>query len=168
MYDILELTIHADRLPFFGFLKDNPTTVYSQGEWHRFLYFEPFHAFINPFDYKGIRLAKKDAVGLSMDGWELVRDYPVANAGTDLIEVLEDLEKHRYTKADISIPWLLDTVSTGLYTKKDTATFIRSLYLYGYSYEKLVDLFSAIVKRIELASFFLDMAKRYYKEELSG
>lgn len=169
MYDILELTIHADHLPFFGFLKDNPTAVYSQGEWRRFLYFEPPNAFINPFEYKGIRLAKTDTDGLNMDGWELVRSYPITTAGDDLIEVLEDLEQHRYTKADISIPWVLDIVTTGIYTKRDTAIFVRCLYLYGYSYEKLVDLFSAIVKRMDLAQYFLETANKYYlkKGELS-
>ncbi|MEX5398721.1 hypothetical protein ABPH35_10255 [Streptococcus sp. ZJ93] len=166
MYDILELTLHRDKLSFFGFLKNNPTRIIKNGDYYKFLYLLPPDVGLTDFSYKGITV--KIAERSIEDHWELVRDFPPALAGVDLVEVLEDLEIHRLEQARQGIGlelggWVFDTIVNGLYTEQDTAHFVRLMFVYGYDFEQLTSLFSAIVKRLELASYFLATAKKIYK-----
>ena len=59
--------------------------------------------------------------------------------------------------------WLFDIITNGIYTKEDTALFIRLLFLHGYSFEQVTQLFSSIVKRVALAKCFLEEMKTIYK-----
>lgn len=60
--------------------------------------------------------------------------------------------------------WILNLICNGIYTKNETATLVRLLFVNGYSFEQVVDLFTAITKRKELASYFIEVANRLYKE----
>ncbi|MGT2801004.1 hypothetical protein [Streptococcus marmotae] len=166
MYDLLELTLHRDKLSFFGFLKKNPTRALKKGNYYKFVYLLPSGVGLMDFSYKGIIVHLADAV--TENHWQLVRDLPLAMAGADLVEVLEDLERHRLEQARQGLGlelggWIFDTIANGLYTEQDTAYFIRLMFLHGYDFEQLTSLFSAIVKRIELASYFLTTARKIYK-----
>ncbi|MBF0778338.1 hypothetical protein [Streptococcus cuniculi] len=166
MYDVLELTLHKDKLNFFGFLKNNPTRTLRNGEYYKFIYLQPLEVGLANFSYRGITVKIVDQV--KEEHWQLVRDLPIAVAGVDLIEVLEDLEIHRLEQArqgqglELS-GWVFDTITNGLFTEQETAYFIRIMFLHGYDFDQLISLFSAIVKRIDLAGYFLTTARKIYK-----
>ena len=60
--------------------------------------------------------------------------------------------------------WLFDLITNGIYTREDTALFVRLLFLHGYNFEQVTQLFASIVKRVALAKCFLDQMKIIYKE----
>lgn len=166
MYDVLELTLHKDKLNFFGFLKNNPTRLLKNGDFFKFIYIQPPDVGLTDFSYTGITVNIVDQV--TEDHWQLERDLPIATAGADLIEVLEDLEIHRLKQArqgsGIELNgWIFDTIANGLFTEQETALFIRIMFVHGYDFEQLISLFSAIVKQIDLASYFLTTARKIYK-----
>ena len=60
--------------------------------------------------------------------------------------------------------WVFDLICNGIYTRYETSLFVRLLFVNGYSFSQLVDLFSVIVKHRDLASYFLEVATKFYKE----
>lgn len=160
MNTIMELTFTPQTMKLFSFLKENPTAVYKKGNHYKFLYFEPLDVYISEFTYKGIKFRKLESKNLKLAGWKLVRDMPISLAKPDLITVLKDLEKVRIKEnrqgTGIKLTgWILETLTLGLYTKQETALFVRLLYINGYSCEDIAGLFSAIVKRPALARYFI-------------
>jgi len=104
-----------------------------------------------------------------VEGWELVRDLDIALASPDLLTILKELEVNKLTEQRQGLGvelkgWIFDLICNGIYTRNETSLFVRLLFVNGYSFSQLVDLFSAIVKRKDLASYFLEVAKIFYKE----
>ena len=99
----------------------------------------------------------------------LVRDLDIALASPDLLTILKDLEVNKLTEQRQGLGvelkgWIFDLICNGIYTRYETSLFVRFLFVNGYSFSQLVDLFSAIVKRKDLASYFLEVARILYKE----
>ena len=148
---VIELTLSSDKLALFGFLKSTPTQVWKNGEYFKFIYFEPIGEALTNFHYKGLYVTVKDKKE-QVEGWKLIRDLEIALASPDLLTILE-------LKG-----WVFDLICNGIYTRYETSLFVRLLFVNGYSFSQLVDLFSAIVKRKDLASYFLEVATKFYKE----
>ena len=165
---VIELILSSDKLALFGFLKSTPTQAWKNGEHFKFIYFEPIGEALTDFHYKGLYVAVKDEKE-QVEGWGLVRNLDIAMASPDLLTILKDLEVNKLTEQRQGIGvelkgWVFDLICNGIYTKYETSLFIRLLFVNGYSFSQLVDLFSAIVKRKELASYFLEVATKFYKE----
>ena len=165
---VLELILSADKLPLFGFLKSNPTQVWKNGEHYKFTYYEPVDEALTGFQYKDLYVSIKDEKE-EVEGWELVRDLKMALASQELLTILKDLEVNKLTEQRQGLGmelkgWIFDLICNGIYTKNETSLFVRLLFVNGYSFSQLVDLFSAIVKRKDLASYFLEVARIFYKE----
>ncbi|MGT2785345.1 hypothetical protein [Streptococcus merionis] len=168
MYRIIELIISQDKLQLFSFLKQTPTRVLKNGQHFKFLYLEPLDSCLVDFYYKGLMVKVVDRL-IKLNSWQVVRDYPIALASGDLIGILDDLEGNKLTKTREGqyLPfngWLFDTITTGLYTKQDTTALIKLMFLHGYDFEQVTQVFSAIVRRKGLAGHFLATMKRIYKE----
>ena len=104
-----------------------------------------------------------------VEGWRLVRDLEIVLASPDLLTILKDLEVNKLTEQRQGLGvelkgWVFDLICNGIYTRYETSLFVRLLFVNGYSFSQLVDLFSAIVKRKDLASYFLEVATKFYKE----
>ncbi|RSI39915.1 hypothetical protein [Streptococcus sanguinis] len=165
---VIELTVQTDKLPLFGFLKSNPTQVWKNGEHYKFTYYEPIDEALTGFQYKDLYVSIKDEKE-EVEGWELVRDLKMALASQELLTILKDLEVNKLTEQRQGLGmelkgWIFDLICNGIYTKNETSLFVRLLFVNGYSFSQLVDLFSAIVKRKDLASYFLEVARIFYKE----
>ena len=165
---VIELTLSSDKLALFGFLKFTPTQVWKNGEYFKFIYFEPIGEALTDFHYKGLYVAIKDEKE-QVEGWRLVRDLEIILASPDLLTILKDLEVNKLTEQRQGLGgelkgWVFDLICNGIYTKYETSLFVRLLFVNGYSFSQLVDLFSAIVKRKDLASYFLEVATKFYKE----
>lgn len=165
---VIELILSADKLPLFGFLKSTPTQVWKNGNYYKFIYFEPIGEALTAFHYKGLYVAVKDEKE-AVDGWELVRDLKMALTSPDLLMILKDLEANKLTEKRQGLGvelkgWIFDLICNGIYTRYETSLFVRLLFVNGYSFSQMVDLFSAIVKRKDLASYFLEVARIFYKE----
>ena len=165
---MIELTLSSDKLALFGFLKSTPTQVWKNGEHFKFIYFEPIGEALTDFHYKGLYVAVKDEKE-EVEGWRLVRDLEIVLASPDLLMILRDLEVNKLTEQRQGLGvelkgWVFDLICNGIYTRYETATLVRLLFVNGYSFSQLMDLFSAIVKRKELASYFLEVATKFYKE----
>lgn len=165
---VIELTVQTEKLPLFDFLKSNPTQVWKNGEYYKFTYYEPVDEALTTFHYKGLYVAVKDEKE-QVEGWELVRDLKMALASPDLLTILKDLEVNKLTEQRQGLGvelkgWIFDLICNGIYTRYETSLFVRLLFVNGYSFTQLVDLFSAIVKRKDLASYFLEVATIFYKE----
>lgn len=163
----IELVLSADKLALFGFLKSTPTKVFKNGNYYKFLYYEPIGKGLTSFHYKGLYVVVRDEKG-DVEGWELVRDRKISIASLELLEILNDLEVNKLLEQRQGIGvelkgWIFDLICNGIYTRYETATLVRLSFVNGYSFEQLVDLFSAIVKRKELASYFLEVATKFYK-----
>ncbi|VKH01858.1 phage protein [Streptococcus pneumoniae] len=148
---VIELILSADKLPLFGFLKSTPTQVWKNGE-----------------HYKGLYVAVKDE-NEEVEGWELTRDLEIGLASPDLLMILKNLEVNKLTEQRQGLGvelkgWVFNLICNGIYTRYETSLFVRLLFVNGYSFSQLVDLFSAIVKRKDLASYFLEVATKFYKE----
>ena len=165
---VIELTLSSDKLALFGFLKSTPTQVWKNGEHFKFVYFEPIGEALTNFHYKGLYVTVKDEKE-EVEGWRLVRDLEIVLASPDLLTILKELEVNKLTEQRQGLGvelkgWFFDLICNGIYTRYDTSLFVRLLFVNGYSFSQLVDLFSAIVKRKDLASYFLEIATKFYKE----
>ncbi|RKV65095.1 MAG: hypothetical protein D8H99_69270 [Streptococcus sp.] len=165
---VIELTVQTEKLPLFGFLKSNPTQVWKNGEHYKFTYYEPIDEALTGFQYKDLYVSIKDEKE-EVEGWELVRDLKMALASQELLTILKDLEVNKLTEQRQGLGmelkgWIFDLICNGIYTKNETSLFVRLLFVNGCSFSQLVDLFSAIVKRKDLASYFLEVARIFYKE----
>ena len=165
---VIELTVQTEKLPLFSFLKSNPTQVWKNGEHYKFTYYEPIDEALTEFHYKGLYVSIKDEIE-QIEGWELVRDLKMALASQELLVVLKELEANKLTEQRQGLGmelkgWIFDLICNGIYTRNETSLFVRLLFVNGYSFSQLVDLFSAIVKRKDLASYFLEVARIFYKE----
>ena len=165
---VIELTLSSEKLALFGFLKSTPTQVWKNGEHFKFIYFEPIGEALTDFHYKGLYVALKDEKE-QVEGWKLIRDLEIALASSDLLTILKELEVNKLTEQRQGLGmelkgWVFDLICNGIYTRYETSLFVRLLFVNGYSFSQLVDLFSAIVKRRDLASYFLEVATKFYKE----
>ena len=165
---VIELTLSSDKLALFGFLKSTPTQAWKNGEYFKFIYFEPIGEALTDFHYKGLYVAVKDEKE-QVEGWKLIRDLEIALASSDLLTILKELEVNKLTEQRQGLGvelkgWVFDLICNGIYTRYETSLFVRLLFVNGYSFSQLVDLFSAIVKRKDLASYFLEIATKFYKE----
>ena len=165
---MLELILSSEKLSLFAFLKSTPTQVWKNGEHFKFIYFEPIGEALTDFHYKGLYVAVKDEKE-EVEGWRLVRDLEIVLASPDLLMILRDLEVNKLTEQRQGLGvelkgWVFDLICNGIYTRYETSLFVRLLFVNGYSFSQLVDLFSAIVKRKDLASYFLEVATKFYKE----
>ena len=165
---VIELTLSSDKLALFGFLKSTPTQVWKNGEHFKFVYFEPIGEALTNFHYKGLYVTVKDEKE-EVEGWRLVRDLEIVLASPDLLTILKELEVNKLTEQRQGLGvelkgWIFDLICNGIYTRYETSLFVRLLFVNGYSFSQLVDLFSAIVKRKDLASYFLEIATKFYKE----
>ena len=120
------------------------------------------------FHYKGLYGAVKDE-NEEVEGWELTRDLEIGLASPDLLMILKNLEVNKLTEQRQGLGVELkgrvfNLICNGIYTRYETSLFVRLLFVNGYSFSQLVDLFSAIVKRKDLASYFLEVATKFYKE----
>ena len=52
----IEVTVHSDKLTALDFLKDDPTLVLQNGNYFKFVYFEPIGAGLTDFRTKGITI----------------------------------------------------------------------------------------------------------------
>ena len=164
---VIELTLSSDKLALFGFLKSIPTQAWKNGEHFKFIYFEPIGEALTDFHYKGLYVAVKDEKE-QVEGWRLVRDLEIILASPDLLTILKELEVNKLTEQRQGVGvelkgWVFDLICNGIYTRYETSLFVRLLFVNGYSFSQLVDLFSAIVKRKDLASYFLEVATKFYK-----
>ncbi|MGI2824086.1 hypothetical protein ACRN89_08570 [Streptococcus mitis] len=165
---VIELTLSSDKLALFGFLKSTPTQVWKNGEYFKFIYFEPIGEALTDFHYKGLYVAVKDEKE-QVEGWKLFRDLEVVLASLDLLTILKELEVNKLTEQRQGLGvelkgWVFDLICNGIYTRYETSLFVRLLFVNGYSFSQLVDLFTAIVKRKDLVSYFLEVATKFYKE----
>lgn len=165
---VIELTLSSNKLALFGFLKSTPTQVWKNGEHFKFVYFEPIGEALTDFHYKGLYVTVKDEKE-EVEGWKLVRDLKIVLASPDLLMILKDLEVNKMTEQRQGLGvelkgWVFDLICNGIYTRYETSLFVRLLFVNGYSFSQLVDLFSAIVRRKDLASYFLEVATKFYKE----
>ena len=155
---VIELTLSSDKLALFGFLKSTPTQVWKNGEYFKFIYFEPIGEALTDFHYKGLYVAVKDKKE-EVEGWKLIKDLEIVMASPDLLTILKELEVNKLTEQRQGLGvelkgWVFDLICNGIYTRYETSLFVRLLFVNGYSFSQLVDLFSAIVKRKDLASYF--------------
>ena len=165
---VIELTLSSDKLALFGFLKFTPTQVWKNGEYFKFIYFEPIGEALTDFHYKGLYVTVKEEKE-EVEGWRLVRNLEIVLASPDLLIILKELEVNKLTEQRQGLGvelkgWVFDLICNGIYTRYETSLFVRLLFVNGYSFSQLVDLFSAIVKRKDLASYFLEVATKFYKE----
>ena len=165
---VIELTLSSDKLALFGFLKSTPTQVWKNGEYFKFIYFEPIGEALTNFHYKGLYVTVKEEQE-EVEGWRLVRNLKIVLASPDLLTILKELEVNKLTEQRQGLGvelkgWVFDLICNGIYTRYETSLFVRLLFVNGYSFSQLVDLFSAIVKRKDLASYFLEIATKFYKE----
>ena len=165
---VIELTLSSDKLALFGFLKSTPTQVWKNGEYFKFIYFEPIGEALTNFHYKGLYVTVKEEQE-EVEGWRLVRNLKIVLASPDLLTILKELEVNKLTEQRQGLGvelkgWFFDLICNGIYTRYETSLFVRLLFVNGYSFSQLVDLFSAIVKRKDLASYFLEVATKFYKE----
>ena len=165
---VIELTLSSDKLALFGFLKSTPTQTWKNGEHFKFIYFEPIGEALTDFHYKGLYMAVKDKKE-EVEGWKLIRDLEIVLASPDLLTILKELEVNKLTEQRQGLGvelkgWVFDLICNGIYTRYETSLFVRLLFVNGYSFSQMVDLFSAIVKRKDLVSYFLEVATTFYKE----
>ena len=165
---VIELTLSSDKLSLFGFLKSTPTQVWKNGEYFKFIYFEPIGEALTNFHYKGLYVTVKEEQE-EVEGWRLVRNLKIVLASPDLLTILKELEVNKLTEQRQGLGvelkgWVFDLICDGIYTRYETSLFVRLLFVNGYSFSQLVDLFSAIVKRKDLANYFLEVATKFYKE----
>ncbi len=165
---VIELTLSSDKLALFGFLKSTPTQAWKNGEYFKFIYFEPIGEALTDFHYKGLYVIVKEEKE-EVEGWRLVRNLEIVLTSPDLLIILKELEVNKLTEQRQGLGvelkgWVFDLICNGIYTRYETSLFVRLLFVNGYSFSQLVDLFSAIVKQKDLASYFLEVATKFYKE----
>ena len=141
---------------------------WKNGEYFKFIYFEPIGEALTDFHYKGLYVTVKEEKE-EVEGWRLVRNLEIVLASPDLLIILKELEVNKLTEQRQGLGvelkgWVFDLICNGIYTKYETSLFVRLLFVNGYSFSQMVDLFSAIVKRKDLVSYFLEVATKFYKE----
>ena len=163
----IEVTVHSDKLTALDFLKDNPTLVLQNGNYFKFVYFEPIGAGLTDFHTKGItiRLCNNQQKN---SHWKIARKNSPKLMKPEPLAVLQKLEASKLNEERKGLAielngWIFDIITNGIYTKEDTALFIRLLFLHGYSFEQVTQLFSSIVKCVSLAKCFLEQMKIIYK-----
>ncbi|HEL1566405.1 TPA: hypothetical protein TXI81_001964 [Streptococcus suis] len=172
MYRIFELTLHKDMMALFSFLKNNPSRALRKDGYYKLLYYEPLDEYFTPFIYKliALKIVETDPTEeLFNNGWQFVRNLDIKIAGTQLITELRELEldkirKNRQASGLELTGWVFDTITIGIFTKRDAALFVRLMYLNGYDFEQTVQLFSSIIKNTSLSRYFLELATKLYKE----
>ena len=135
---VIELTLSSDKLALFGFLKSTPTQVWKNGEYFKFIYFEPIGEALTDFHYKGLYVAVKDEKE-QVEGWKLFRDLEVVLASLDLLTILKELEVNKLTEQRQGLGvelkgWVFDLICNGIYTRYETSLFVRLLFVNGYSF----------------------------------
>lgn len=168
---LIALDLEKDRLSLFGFLASNPTAVYHSGSWYRFVYALPLGASLTPCNFRGLRFGElsQNLEALELTGWRLARPNPIAWAGADLLEVLDDLGNDQLRKArqgtglDFS-GWLLDRVIHGISTEEDTNQLIRLLFVAGYDLDSLIGVFSSLARSTSLSRHFIQESRKLYRE----
>lgn len=163
----IEIIIHADKITALDFLKDNPTLVLQNGKYFKFIYFEPTGAGLASFNAKGLMVRLFDNRQKNTN-WEVVRDITPQVMKSEPFAILQELEagklnEVRENQAIELKGWLFDLITNGIYTKEETALFIRLLFLHGYSFDQVTQLYSSIVKRVTLNKYFLENMKIMYK-----
>lgn len=164
----IEVTVHYDKLTALDFLKDNPTLVLQNENYFKFIYFEPIGTGLTNFHTKGITIRLFD--GLQKNNhWKVARKISPKLMKPEPLAVLQKLEASKLNESrkgqTIELNgWLFDLITNGIYTREDTALFVRLLFLHGYNFEQVTQLFASIVKRVALAKCFLDQMKIIYKE----
>ena len=175
MYQLINLQINKQVLPLFNFLKDNQTRTLAKGKHVMMTYYKPPDFYLLPFSYKGITVSIKDGDNLESyldDGWQIARDYQIASVKDKLADVLGELE-HEYLsrqRAGSPLPitgLIFDWIAYGLSSKWDVVTFVKLLYLNGYSYEQTTQLYTSLTKRNNLNGCFLETINTIFKEGMN-
>lgn len=164
----IEVTVHYDKLTALDFLKDNPTLVLQNENYFKFVYFEPIGTGLTNFHTKGITIRLFDDLQKN-NHWKVARKISPKLMKPEPLAVLQKLEasklnESRKGQAIELNGWLFDLITNGIYTREDTVLFVRLLFLHGYNFEQVTQLFASIVKRVALAKCFLDQMKIIYKE----
>lgn len=170
MFRLIELTLSERMATFFSFLKSYQTLTLRKGDYLKVVYLKPPDVTIYPLNKKGLIL--KATERLEGEGWQVVRDLPIAHAPSELLEVLEelglnDLQATRQAQP-LCDPWLFERVQYGLSSRADVITLIWLLYGHGYSAEDCIKVFASLVSRYDLAPYFLQELNKLYKEEVSA
>ena len=170
MFRLIELTLSKRMATFFSFLKSRQTLTLRKGDFIKVVYLKPPDVTIYPLNKKGLIL--KATERLEGEGWQVVRDLPIAHAPSELFEVLEelginDLQATRQAQP-LCDPWLFERVQYGLSSRADVITLIWLLYGHGYSAEDCIKVFASLVSRYDLAPYFLQELNKLYKEEVSA
>ena len=170
MFRLIELTLSERMATFFSFLKTSQTLTLRKGDYLKVVYLKPPDMTIYPLNKKGLIL--KATERLEGEGWQVVRDLPIAHAPSELLEVLEelglnDLQATRQAQP-LCDPWLFERVQYGLSSRADVITLIWLLYGHGYSAEDCIKVFASLVSRYDLAPYFLQELNKLYKEEVSA
>lgn len=163
----IEITVHSDKLTALDFLKNNPTLVLKNDSYFKFIYYKPIGAGLTDFHAKGITIRLYDDSKKNTH-WRVVKGNTPQFMNPEPLAVLQKLEASKLNEERKGLAielngWILDIITNGIYTKDETALFIRLLFLHGYSFEQVTQLFSAIVKRVSLAKCFLEQMKIIYK-----
>lgn len=172
MYRFLEISIHKDKLKMFTFLQDNPTLTLKNDDYVKLVYFEPLKVYLSSFFYDDLIVTVTDEQSQS-DGWEVVRDLSIELAKSDLVDLLLDLESHKLQEQKQGIGlmlngWIFQAITRGVRTERDTVQLVRMMFLSGYDYQQVIELFSSITRRAELSRCFIEYAGRLFKEVKIG
>ena len=175
MYQLINLQINKQVLPLFNFLKDNQTRTLAKGKHVMMTYYKPPDFYLLPFSYKGITVSIKDGDNLESyldDGWQIARDYQIASVKDKLADVLGELENEYLSRQRAGSPLpitglIFDWIAYGLSSKWDVVTFVKLLYLNGYSYEQTTQLYTSLTKRNNLNGCFLETINTIFKEGMN-
>lgn len=167
MTQLFNVIFHRDYLKLFAFLKDNPSRLSKKGDYYRLSYFLPLREVLAPFRFSKIWLTFE---ATSSEGWELVRDFPLAYAGADLLDKLKELEleelaKHRQAAGLTLTGWVLDLICHGMRTEEEAGAFIRAMFVTGYNLEQVASLGSMIIRKLDLVPYFVREATRIFEGE---
>ena len=175
MYQLINLQINKQVLPLFNFLKDNPTRTIAKGKHVMMTYYKPPDFYLLPFSYKGITVSIQECDNLEGyfdDGWQIARDYQIASVKDKLADVLDELEHECLSRQRAGSPLpimglVFDWIAYGLSSKWDVVTFVKLLYLNGYSYEQTTQLYTSLTKSNDLNSCFLNTINTIFKEGMN-
>ena len=87
----IEVTVHSDKLTALDFLKDNPTLVLQNGNYFKFVYFEPIGAGLTNFRTKGITIRLCDNQQKNSH-WKVARKNSPKLMKPEPLAVLQKLE----------------------------------------------------------------------------
>lgn len=172
IYRTIEILISSDNIHLLESLKDRPTLVLKLGNFYKIIYYEPLTTHICNFTYNKISVNVTDNFNLDTElskGWTVARDLKINIPPYELLKIFKELEFYRLNQRRLGrglelSGWIFNTIVSGLYTEQETDLFIKLMFLNGYSFDELIQLFTSIVKRKDLAKYFLDVSTRIYKE----